>query len=270
MATNQMFQLEETRGWRMGLSNLMRKESGETWKTRHWWVQLLIWLVIIDGLLLFILFGVQQAAELSGETISSAEIYGTALEVLFGIGSIGIGIGIIISTQDEVIGEKMSGTAAWVLSKPASRVAFYFSKLFSNSVSALLLMIGVPFLVAFGILWGKNPEMDIVGFLTATGVLIIHTLFYLSLSLMIGVFAEKRSLVLAFCFAGLLGGQLMLNFVKELIYFTPFGLSNIMAGIANEGPLALPGMLWLPVGITLVASLIFIFLSVLKIQRLEF
>lgn len=85
MAANQTFQLEETRGWRMGLSNLMRKESGETWKTRHWWVQLLIWLVIIDGLLLFILFGVQQAAKLSGEAISNAEIYSTALEVLFGI-----------------------------------------------------------------------------------------------------------------------------------------------------------------------------------------
>jgi hypothetical protein len=87
---------------------------------------------------------------------------------------------------------------------------------------------------------------------------------------MIGVFAEKRSMVLAITLAGLLGGQLMMNIVKELIYFTPFGLSQIMAGIVRDGPLAMPGILWLPVGITLFASLVFILLSIWKIQKLEF
>ena len=55
MAANQAFQLEETRGWKMGLRNLMRKENGEWFKTRRWWIQLLIWLVLIDGFLLFLL-----------------------------------------------------------------------------------------------------------------------------------------------------------------------------------------------------------------------
>lgn len=270
MATNSAFQLEETRGWRMGLRNLMRKESGEWWQTRRWWIQLILWVVIIDGFFLFILLGVQQAASLAGEVISDAEIFITAIDILFGIGSMGIGVGVIISTQDEIIGEKLSGTAAWVLSKPASRLSFYLSKLFSNSISALILMIGLPFLVAFGLLITKYPELNVAGFLSATGVLIIHTLFYLSLSLMVGVFAEKRSMVLAITLAGLFGGQLMMNIVKDLLYFTPFGLSKIMTGIVIDGPLAIPGMLWLPVGITLFAGLIFIVLSIWKIQKLEF
>lgn len=158
----------------------------------------------------------------------------------------------------------------WVLSKPASRVAFYLSKLLNNGFSILILMMVIPFAIAFVLLWSKNPELNIPGFLTAFGILIIHTFFYLSVSLMVGVFAEKRSMVLAITLAGLLGGQLMMNIVKELMYFTPFGLSQIMAGVANEGPLAIPGILWLPVGVTLLLSLIFVLLSIWKIQKLEF
>lgn len=270
MAANQAFQLEETRGWKMGLRNLMRKENGEWFKTRRWWIQLLIWLIMIDGFLLFLLVGVPQAAKLAGQPLTDAEVFMTALEALFGIASMGIGLGVVIVTQDEVIGEKTSGTAAWVLSKPASRVAFYLSKLFNNGLYILILMMVIPFVIAFGLLWSKNPELNIPGFLTAFGILGVHTFFYLSLSLMVGVFAEKRSMVLAITLAGLLGGQLMMNIIKELLYFTPFGLSQIMAGVANEGPLAIPEILWLPVGMTLLFSLIFVLLSIWKIQKLEF
>jgi len=270
MAANQAFQLEETRGWKMGLRNLMRKENGEWFKTRRWWIQLLIWLVLIDGFLLFILVGVPQAAKLSGQPLTDSEVFTTAVEALFGIASLGIGLGIIIVTQDEVIGEKTSGTAAWVLSKPASRAAFYLSKLFNNGLSILLLMMVIPFLIAFSLLWSKYPGLNVPGFLTAFVILIIHNFFYLSLSLMVGVFAEKRSMVLAITLAGLLGGQLMMNIFKELLYFTPFGLSQIMAGVANEGPLSIPGILWLPVGITFLLSLVFVLLSIWKIQKLEF
>ena len=270
MSANQLFQLEETRGWRMGLRNLLRKENGEWWQTKRWWIQMLVWLVVIDGFLLFLLIGVPQAASLSGQPLTDAEVFSTALDALFGIASMGIGIGVIIATQDEVIGEKLSGTAAWVLSKPSSRVAFYLSKLISNSFSTLILMICIPFLGAFAIMLNKNPEMSIVGFLSAAGVLIVHTFFYLSLSLMVGVFAEKRSAVLAVTLAGLLGGQIMMNIVKELLYFTPFGLSQIMSAIVSQGPLGIPGLLWLPVGLTFLWSVIFILLSIWKIRRLEF
>ncbi len=270
MAANQVFQMEEARGWRMGLRNLMRKENGEWFKTRRWWIQLLIWLVLIDGFLLFLLVGVPQAARLAGQPLTDVEVFMTALEALFGIASMGIGLGVIIATQDELIGEKTSGTAAWVLSKPASRVAFYLSKLLNNGLSILILMMVIPFAIAFGLLWSKNPELNIPGFLTAFGILIIHTFFYLSLSLMVGVFAEKRSMVLAITLAGLLGGQLMMSFVKALLYFTPFGLSQIMTGVAIDGPLAIPGILWMPVGITLLLSLGFVMVSIRKIQKLEF
>lgn len=270
MAANQAFQLEETRGWKMGLRNLMRKENGEWWKTRRWWVQLLIWMLIINVSLLFILIAFPQAAKLSGQEFAGSELFLTAMQVLFGMSSLGIGVGVIIVSQDEIIGEKTVGTAAWVLSKPTSRIAFYLSKLIANGLSIIILVIGIPFLVAFGILLAFFPGMDVISFLLAVVVLIIHTFFYLTLSLMIGVFAEKRSLVLSITLAALLGGQLLMNFVKELVFFTPFGLSQIMIALSTQGVSTLPFVMWTPVGVTLLLSLVFVVLSFWKIQKLEF
>jgi ABC-2 type transport system permease protein len=270
MAANQKFQLQEATGWQMGLRNLLRKENGEYWKTRRLWVQIIIWMAIIVGSLLFITFAFPKAAQIAGETISDAELFQIALQMLFGISSIGITVGVIIGSQDEIIGEKATGTAAWVLSKPASRVAFYLSKLLSNSLSILTVTILLPFLVALGVLWTRFPQLEITGFLSAIAVLVIHTFFYLSLSLMLGVFSEKRSLVLSVTMGLLFGGQIVMNFIKELLFFTPFGLSQVMIALATEGVSTLPITLWIPVGITFLFSLIFVTLSVLKIKKLEF
>ncbi len=270
MAANQTFQLEDTIGWRMGMRNLMRKENGEYWKTRQLWVQIIIWMAIIAGSLLFIIFGFPKAAQISGETIGDIELYQIAIQVLFGISNIGITVGVIIRAQDEIIGEKTAGTAAWVLSKPASRVAFYMSKLLSNSLSILTVTIMLPFLVTLGILWFRFPGFEMSGFLLAIMVLIIHAFFYLSLSLMLGVFSERRSLVLSVTMGLLFGGQIMMNFIKELLFFTPFGLSQVMIALATEGVSALPLTLWIPIGITFLSSLIFVTQSIIKIQKLEF
>jgi len=189
MAANQTFQLEEARGWRMGMHNLMRKESGEWLHTRRWWIQLLLWTVLINGLLFLVTVAVPQAAKMAGQTMTEGEIFSMGSQVLFGVASLGIGLGIVILSQDEIISEKTSGTAAWVLSKPASRVAFYLSKLTINGLSSLVLMIIIPFMFAFLQLLHINPELNLIGFLAAIGVLIIHTFFYLALSLFIGVFS---------------------------------------------------------------------------------
>lgn len=270
MAANQTFQLEEARGWRMGMRNLMRKESGEWLHTRRWWIQLLLWTVLINGLLFLVTVAVPQAAKMAGQTMTEGEIFSMGSQVLFGVASLGIGLGIVILSQDEIISEKTSGTAAWVLSKPASRVAFYLSKLTINGLSSLVLMIIIPFMFAFLQLLHINPELNLIGFLAAIGVLIIHTFFYLALSLLIGVFSEKRSLVLSVTLGVLLGGQVLMNFIKELMYFTPIGLANIMIAMISEGVLSIPALLWLPIGLTMIYGLLFVILSLRKIQKLEF
>ena len=56
-----------------------------------------------------------------------------------------IGIpGVIILAQDEIIQEKQSGTAAWIISKPAARSAFILTKLLSNLIGALVFIVALP------------------------------------------------------------------------------------------------------------------------------
>ena len=45
-------------GWRSGFVNLLRKENSLWWGTRKWWVQTLIWLVISNGIIAFLLWGI--------------------------------------------------------------------------------------------------------------------------------------------------------------------------------------------------------------------
>ncbi len=39
------------RGWRMGLKSMLGKELAAWWKTRRWWVQCLVALLLLNGML---------------------------------------------------------------------------------------------------------------------------------------------------------------------------------------------------------------------------
>ena len=56
---------------------------------------------------------------------------------------------VIVIGQDTIIGEKQSGTAAWVLSAPVSRSAFIMAKLLANTIGFFVTIIVVQGLVAY-------------------------------------------------------------------------------------------------------------------------
>ena len=100
MAGNSAFVMVAERGWRGGLRNLLRVESGKWWRSRRWWSQSLMWTLIIDGILAGVLFG--------GDPIGAVDAIN-----LFGI-FIGLfpAVAVVIIMQDAFVGEKESGTAA--------------------------------------------------------------------------------------------------------------------------------------------------------------
>ena len=63
------------------------------------------------------------------------------LTVFFAVAGIALPIGAIIMGQEEVLDEKRSGTAAWILSKPVSRVAFILAKVTANAIGILIIMV---------------------------------------------------------------------------------------------------------------------------------
>jgi ABC-type transport system involved in multi-copper enzyme maturation permease subunit len=56
----------------------------------------------------------------------------TGLQAFFAISPLFGPIGVAVLAQGAIVGEKQSGTAAWVLSKPVSRSAFILAKLLTD------------------------------------------------------------------------------------------------------------------------------------------
>jgi hypothetical protein len=97
-------------GWRIGLASMLSKELAAWWRTRRGWVQCLVALLVLNGL-----FAVNLKGNIGPKAIENATLaflVTAALCVPFAAVSL---------AQDSILGEKHSGTAAWVLSKPLRR-----------------------------------------------------------------------------------------------------------------------------------------------------
>ena len=126
------------RGWSSGLGNLFRKEAYDWLRTRYGLIHLVMWIVIIDGLMAIIITTAGEDLE-AGQTIVSASI-----EPFVGILSWFTSIGIAVIAMGAIVGEKRSGTAAWILSAPVTRSSFLMSKLIVIGIGSVLTMILIP------------------------------------------------------------------------------------------------------------------------------
>ena len=259
----------EGHGWRLGLGNLLAKENRTWWRSKRWIIQAALWTFILDGLLVLLLFIIPRMVTPDGQPVMPGNTLQSAIQGFFNLSPLALALGIIILAQDIVIGEKQSGTAEWVLSKPASRYAFILTKITANTLVVLITMITIPNLIAYTILWiFKGSVYPIIPFLSASGTVFLHVFFYLTLTIMAGVLASNRSLVLAISLGTLLGGSFLSNIVPALSLATPWMLPEICALIALGE--VLPPLLIIPIISTLIWSLVFIFIALWKFQKHEF
>jgi ABC-2 type transport system permease protein len=182
-----------------------------------------------------------------------------------------VAFGIIILTQSDVVEEKQSGTAEWVLSSPLSRESFILSKLFVNVawlLAILVLLQGVVFNLFIGFFsLGTIPWLNLAQCLALQG---LNLIFWLSLSLMLGTFFKSRNPVI--------GIPLIFLFLQRLIP-TILGSSNSWVSLVLPERLpeystdlvlgnALPSLV--PIVTVIVASLVFVLLAMLRFRREEF
>jgi ABC-2 type transport system permease protein len=205
--------LVSERGWRRGLNNLLDNEFGRWWRTRRWWVQALIWTGVIGFLL--------------GAIVTQGGADKETLVMVYGIfASMFPAVAVIIMMQSALIGEKSTGTAAWVLSKPVSRPAFIIAKLLANSLTVLVVMVVVPGLVAYPLisiaLGGLfNPLL----FLAGLGVIWLTLLWYLTLTLMLGALLKSRGAVIGIALALLFAQQYIIGLIPALKVALPWTLT---------------------------------------------
>ena len=255
-------------GWLAGFGNMLGKELGEWFRTRRWLWQLLIWLTIINGFMAFFLSVVPliYPAAVQAEGALPPEVLGLA--IYFSITVIGGSIGMIILAQDEIIQEKQSGTAAWILSKPAARQSFILTKLLSNIVGALVFIVALPGLVALGEFFLVTHRVaPLVLFLAGMGVVLLALIFYVSLVILLGVLFESRGPVLAIAFGIIFGCRIIANYVPQIAYVLPVSMDGVAVAVVQGVPL--PALAVSQVISTAVLSIVFILVALWRFKHIE-
>jgi ABC-2 type transport system permease protein len=262
-------------GWLAGFNNMLRKELGEWFSTRRWLSQLLIWITILNGLVAIMLFAIPAIASTSPEVspaleksfgILSPEVEGVT--IFFSMLAMAGIIGVINLAQDEVIQEKQSGTAAWILSKPAARTGFIITKLLANTIGILVFIVAIPALIVqVEIYLTSNQFMPVVPFLTGAGIFVLALFFYLSLVILLGVLFESRRPVMGIAIGVMLGGTIIIQIFPQLTFALPFGMDKIAMLVALGMPI--PAMSVAGVIVTVVSSIVFILVALWRFQRIE-
>lgn len=267
------FELIKTQGWRAGFDNLLRAEFSSWWKTRMWWTRTLTSVATIDLIILAIVY------QTGGPT---GRMGLPQILVLYSIiGGLFVAFGAVILMQGAVVGEKISGTAAWVLSKPVSRTAVIGSKFIPNAVGVALTGVLVPGLIAFaGLNFMLDNALELQDFLSGMGVLYIFVLFWLVFTLMLGAFYNSNGPVLGISLGLLMGQQfvsgLVMNTLPWLYNLLPFHLIMPVNGGNASKPVAVSLFMgqapdtWVPVYSTIVLIVLFLVVGVWRYRREEF
>ena len=175
------------RGWQMGLASMLGKELAAWWRTRRGWVQCLVALLLLNC---------NMAISLNVSPVSSA-----ALAFMINLG-LCVPLAAVSLAQDSILGEKHSGTAAWVLSKPLSRPAYVLAKLIAHGLGLFVAWIALPGLAAyFQLAKPTDGYFTPLHIAEVMGLAYLNLLFFTTLALMLATFFNGRGPVMGISLA---------------------------------------------------------------------
>ena len=276
MAANVNFiRVKELNGLR-GFSNLLRKENRAWWGTHRWWINAILWPGMLGGLAALMMFVVPALAEQSGDPSVAAAggplpfAMQLGRTVFFEMGTMVLAIGVIVLSQDLIVEEKQSGITEWLLSKPIQRRAYILAKLIATLIAVLLLLLILPAILSYFLLYIRSGQFfPLLPFVSGMGLMALHSLFYLTLTLMLGTMYSSRAPILGIALGVLLGGNFLAGLLQPLLYITPWILAKVASMIAAGQPVP-SGLLWGPLATTVLWSLIFTIVALVKFEKAEF
>ena len=150
-------------------------------------------------------------------------------------------IGVVVLAQDTLIGEKQSGTAAWVLSKPVSRAPHSFSPKYfplfrdpdndGGSARRNCLSHYLPH---------YRKSLSHPAYAGALGMLFLSLLFWLALTVMLSTLSNLRGLAIGVPLFLILGFDLVEIAVHGRQIYMPWSLTTaVSASSASNG--CIPG-----------------------------
>jgi ABC-2 type transport system permease protein len=200
MSTNEALLVpRRERGWRIGLASMLSKELAAWWKTRRWWVQCLVAVLLLNG---------ELAINLRGGRGTPNAVQNATLALMV-TAALCVPLAAVSLAQDSILGEKHSGTAAWVLSKPLRRPAYVLAKLIANGLGLFVAWVVLPGVIVY--LQLVEPASGYFTPLRIAGVMGLHylnLLFFLTLGLMLATFFNGRGPVLGISLVLAWGGPM--------------------------------------------------------------
>jgi len=249
------------RAWLGGFGNMLRKELGQWWGTRTWWVQILIWVLILNGISTIV-----ALTESMAPNVLLQEVVQTFLPMSVGI----IGMGTVITVQGAIVGEKQLGTAAWTISKPVSRAAFILAKTLAYAIGFFVTAILIPSTIFFFTVKALIPvPLPLIPFLFGVGIVVLGQLFYLTLTLMLGTFYNSRGPIAGIGIGFIMTGLLLKSFIPmQVLIVTPWPLPDIAAGLALGS--SLPPIWPVPILATAIGIALMTVMALWRFGREEF
>lgn len=244
-----------------GFGNLLRKELGQWWGTRTWWVQTLIWVLIMNGITTIVALT---------EALAPGEKLQEVVQTFLPMAIILVGIGVIIIAQGTIVSEKELGTAAWIMSKPASRSAFILAKIIAHTVTLSITAIIIPSSIFYLEMRLLLPStLPFVPFLYGVALAILSLVFYVVLTLMLGTMFNSRGPVAAISIAMIMTGVLLKSIIPlEVMIFTPWPLADLSGAVALGLPL--PSVWFVPVVVVSCGIIVMTIVALWRFGREEF
>ncbi|MFW9829569.1 MAG: ABC transporter permease subunit [Candidatus Thorarchaeota archaeon] len=260
MSSNEALEQVVEKNWQRSFMNLLSVELGGWWKSKSWIWMTLLWVGIINGIPALTFLG-------------AADLDPAALLFFYGImNGMFPPIAVILILQDSIVGEKKSGTASWVLSKPVSRKIFIFAKWVGNSFNIFITMALIPGIIwVFEFMLFTGLPFSFLSFLVAILLLGLNLLFYVSFTLMLGTFQNSPGAVAAIPMIFNFSQQFLLNIpfaeyvLPIMIYLNPVGNPIIVSIILGEQVSS-----FLPVVITGTLTILFLVVSFWRFEKEEF
>jgi len=261
----QSLQPVTAQGWRRGFANLLHKELGQWWSTRRWWVQLLIWLVLLNGITTLMMLDNPAAIG-----FTPAEQAQDIVRSFFMMGAVVTAIGVITTAQGAIVGEKQLGTAAWIMSKPAARPAFILAKTVAHTIGFAVTATALPAIVFYTEAWlVMSTSLAPAPYLAGVALLVLGQLFYLALTLLLGTSFESRGPIAGISLAVLLGGLFFKGILPAaVVMLLPWRLPEISSMMTLGAPL--PPNWCVPIIATGCAIVAMIAVAVWRFAREEF
>lgn len=214
----------------VGFGHIFKKQMRDWYGTRRW-----LWVGGVAALLAaafpLLMYVASQAAAAEGEAIP--------VDILIDMPMILLGTILVLApvllAMGEVVEEKKSGTAAWIMSKPASRYSFILSKWAAVSINVVLLGLLLPGVTTFAlssVLF--NVSFSITSVAGALGILALYYTTVVAATIFFGVVMKSQGAVAAV----LIGAMTLLPMVNVLPAVTavlPTTMFNIASALVHTG-----------------------------------